>query len=567
MVNSTGRRVPNSAGKVIAADEKLTRSSSQTGISACSEKPAPTTAQSRSVAKDEGAKRKYRSIASHNTTSPTDLETWRATIHRQVKEGLPKPHRKAADPNEVEIYVPSSFYSSTSLAARSQAHHHQGNLSGYVATNEKTQSESFHEEDGKLVFTPRFTSVTVSPAGLGAGRVDPFASYPIRMTKQEQWLIDQMYTSQHPALKTLREWWLPVAMRQPSTFHQFLANVAFTLSRARGEGPGSAWDRVSFLYYSRAIELLNSQLKDPKLRVTDNVVATVLTFISYSILIEDAQGWRVHLEGLVKAIKSWGGHELVENDLMLSRLLFCIDISGAAQHDIKPRFPQPTRLLEEARKTVIVPPISPDDPSLSPWKLLPLSPEISVVFDDLNRIIQHALSRSRQNQPWKHVNFIVLWIDPIMHGLLSMNSEIDLDDTPSIIQEACRIGIFLFLGEIRRKCGAVCLSNGIYVSKLKHLLTISEGRMNWAPFGNLCLWLLYFGMLESIQQSETEWYAKSINLVRKRLRIESWTYLVASVKGFLWFDDIFDPEIEKVREKTATALLALGKEPILATEA
>lgn len=36
------------------------------------------------------------------------------------------------------------------------------------------------------------TIVPISPiTPLGAGRIDPFTNYPIKMNREEQWLIDQ----------------------------------------------------------------------------------------------------------------------------------------------------------------------------------------------------------------------------------------------------------------------------------------------------------------------------------------------------------------------------------------
>jgi hypothetical protein len=87
-------------------------------------------------------------------------------------------------------------------------------------------------------------------------------------------------TGQDPALQTLRECWLPVAIRYPASFHQFLANVALNISRAHGE---TTQNVVSFVHHSRAIHLVNHSLLDPTLGIKDEVVAAVITFISYSV--------------------------------------------------------------------------------------------------------------------------------------------------------------------------------------------------------------------------------------------------------------------------------------------
>jgi hypothetical protein len=89
-------------------------------------------------------------------------------------------------------------------------------------------------------------------------------------------------TGQNPALKTLRECWLPVAIRYPETFHQFLANVGLNISRGRGKAID---DPRTVAHHSVAIQLVNNRMSDPVLGISDNVIATIVTFLSYSVCI------------------------------------------------------------------------------------------------------------------------------------------------------------------------------------------------------------------------------------------------------------------------------------------
>ena len=200
-------------------------------------------------------------------------------------------------------------------------------------------------------------------------------------------------------------------------------------------------------------------------------------------------------------------------------------------------------------------------PPLQPWRQLFDHPHIlETVFDDLRTAIQYTISRRAQNRIWRQVTFIINWIDPIMHRLLNMDSNVNRHDSSSVIQEACRLGIILFLAEVRRKCGVMCVSTKVYVSKLKTLLSDTDDSVDWTPLNLLRLWLLFFGMLESWQQPEASWYADSVSKVAERLEIAPWGSIVTAVKSILWFEDIFDSQIEKFRADIMSRLLFPGRE-------
>jgi hypothetical protein len=87
-------------------------------------------------------------------------------------------------------------------------------------------------------------------------------------------------TGQDPAFRTLRECWLPVAIRYPASFHQFLANLALNISRAHDQ---AIHDTIPVSHHSHAIQLVDHKLRDPELGKQDDIVAAVLTFIIYSV--------------------------------------------------------------------------------------------------------------------------------------------------------------------------------------------------------------------------------------------------------------------------------------------
>jgi hypothetical protein len=195
---------------------------------------------------------------------------------------------------------------------------------------------------------------------------------------------------------------------------------------------------------------------------------------------------------------------------------------------------------------------------LSRWmQVFDESHTLTAIFEDLRKAIQQTMSRVAQNHEWRRVTFIIQWIDPVIHGLLNLDLNVNWHDSASIIHEACRLGIILFVGEVRRKCGVMCVSTKVYVSKLQVLLLNTDEYVDWTPFNLLRLWLLFFGMLESRQQPEARWYVESVRIVVDRLNIGSWEGVVAAVKRVLWFEGIFDPELENFREDVMSRLFIL----------
>ena len=91
-----------------------------------------------------------------------------------------------------------------------------------------------------------------------------------------------MRTGRDPVLQTLREAWLPVVIRYPASFHQFLVNVGLNITRAH---PEAIPDAFSVNHHSQALQLVNHKIRDPALGTQDDMIATIITFVSYSVCI------------------------------------------------------------------------------------------------------------------------------------------------------------------------------------------------------------------------------------------------------------------------------------------
>lgn len=89
-----------------------------------------------------------------------------------------------------------------------------------------------------------------------------------------------VYTGNDPVLKTFRNSWLPTALKDPATFHQFLANVSLNLYQIQGQARSRT---VSVEHHAIALRTVNSALSDPALNTADAIVASVVTFVCYCV--------------------------------------------------------------------------------------------------------------------------------------------------------------------------------------------------------------------------------------------------------------------------------------------
>jgi hypothetical protein len=214
--------------------------------------------------------------------------------------------------------------------------------------------------------------------------------------------------------------------------------------------------------------------------------------------------------------------------------------------DTPPEFPLPKELLQNTQHDHSVDDIDPA-PHPRPWRhIFPPNHIMISIFDDLH----HAITinqNSATNQQWRTITFLNHQIYPILHRLFIARTEVSPNDRWSIIQEVSRLGIVLFLGEIRRQCGAVASSTKIYIGKLKLLLD-GAADIEWNSEDLvLLLWIVFFGVLESWGLDDGEWSLGCLRDVMRRMELRSWEEVVESVRGFLWVDEIFDARAETVR--------------------
>ena len=236
-------------------------------------------------------------------------------------------------------------------------------------------------------------------------------------------------------------------------------------------------------------------------------------------------------------------------------------MSGASRQDLRPRFPYSPKALQVVQDLVGT---CPDEHQpfrfSNPSRLQPRlhtfgdSQFLIEIAEDLAKAMKYAMLRAAQHQLWRQVNFIIYWIDPVLHRLLSVDVKVNKKDSSRVIHEAIRLGIILFLGEVRRKCGVMCVSTIVYLRKLKKLLSETDKHVDWALYKPIRLFLLFFGLVESWQQPEAKWYIEAVSSLAIESNVACWEDMIEAVKSFFWFEDIFDSEIERFRYDVMTRI-------------
>jgi len=131
---------------------------------------------------------------------------------------------------------------------------------------------------------------------------------------------------------------------------------------------------------------------------------------------------------------------------------------------MKPRFPLPEEVPRGHFKQVPQEqePHAKSTQKALPWlKLLPAGNPLIEIFGQIHTAILYTKSKELRKAKWKCIEYILYWIDPIMHNLLSLETETDGKPSENLLFNMCRLGICIFLGPIRRNCGKLGLNQDL----------------------------------------------------------------------------------------------------------
>lgn len=125
-----------------------------------------------------------------------------------------------------------------------------------------------------------------------------------------------------------------------------------------------------------------------------------------------------------------------------------------------------------------------------------------------------------------------LWINHIVGQSLCLQAVTDREDLGSIMKEAFRLGVLLYLAEMRRHFGVYPVLMQIHMSKLKALLDNSG--TSWHYFMPLKLWVVVMALMEAKASEDKAWFASQISVLAKELNLTSGESLEDLLKGLFW---------------------------------
>lgn len=246
------------------------------------------------------------------------------------------------------------------------------------------------------------------------------------------------------------------------------------------------------------------------------------------------------------------------------------DTASACSRDLKPRFSIPTSILPDLspiRETYN------DSASLrrETTVLLHHYPQLrplALILKDVSRLTQFInINAEREPDffaPKVQRSSSGTWVMPFMHQLLALKpdvsttekkgedeenetkSSLDNGNTETLVHEALRHAIILFLQPMRRKFGIVTdISSAIHIRALREIL--ASGPFDNTPSCPLALlpilhqWLLASGGMEAETVEDQRWFAGRLAaLPGFRNARERDSEFGVEVRGFVWVDAIHD---------------------------
>jgi len=194
----------------------------------------------------------------------------------------------------------------------------------------------------------------------------------------------------------------------------------------------------------------------------------------------------------------------------------------------------------------------------TPWWLssLPDNHPLNEALHDTRIAIEFTKYKEARNESWKNVKFLTYWVDPILHTLIG--NSLPATDAGSVMQEATRLGLILFLCKMRHTSGQLGVESSLFVTKLRMLMLHGGLDVYLKSLEPTLLWIVVVGLLESRNKPESMWYVEMTVNLALEMDLGSWDAVVAVVKGVIWVEVVFDYELELCREQFERLLLAMS---------
>jgi hypothetical protein len=278
-------------------------------------------------AKDKSARKKSRT---HVTKEYYRERRWKL-VHTLDDEKSPSPEVK-------ELSRPEFVVTVTKLETLRQARNHEPVLTTLTRRKSSTKSGN---SGLQLPFTDVPDSPWPSPVTvLGAGRVDPFSSYPIAST----WEIHQLVDHYHFVIPSLlhRHWGrnishpmpiidlFEVYRQDPVPFLGMLHHASHHLAKLQHNESGSNTQILDYKY--RTIRLLNARMATTAGPYPDSIIVGAGLLANAERIWGDKEIARLHWNAVKRMIADRGGFPAFRNNhLVHTKLIWSfIALSGAS---------------------------------------------------------------------------------------------------------------------------------------------------------------------------------------------------------------------------------------------
>ncbi|KAK9344716.1 fungal-specific transcription factor domain-containing protein [Lipomyces starkeyi] len=163
---------------------------------------------------------------------------------------------------------------------------------------------------------------------LAGSRLDPFDTFPIKLTGQHHKLLhhwlstyaammfeDLPITSFNP----MKDVWFPLDLSNAASFNGIMAHSAAHLAHLHG----GTYSADALRYKEEALSIINTWLTDPTRALSDETFAAVVRLLTFERYWGTEAEWKVHRNGLQQMVEARGGLDALRDNWRLE-LVVCL---------------------------------------------------------------------------------------------------------------------------------------------------------------------------------------------------------------------------------------------------
>ncbi|KAM3072513.1 hypothetical protein ACMFMG_009311 [Clarireedia jacksonii] len=420
------------------------------------------------------------------------------------------------------------------------------------------QSERLHQG-----YLDENLTVSIHTLGLpGAGRMNPFISYPVALEPDTLFLLDHVYSWSDPHLIPIRDTWLPLGLTDPALFYEVLSQIAANVFMLRNGDENIGDDPQSIVLHSRAINSVRRRLLDPVEGISDGIIGAILAFACFSHGTSNWADYDIHMDALYKIIQARRGISCLSTNPVLRQLVSGIDLAVTCFLE-KPttRFPL-TGMSEscdvDASRPWPVPPTRSVTQSIWKHSFGSRSPLLAIFHDTTNflMVLKSDLVRSH------HHSDVPMCID--YSTLISLVNRLDAISIPvsavtedNLLEECSRLGASLLLGEISIHFSrSVCRdtqrdfhhNRATNLCALHDILVVNSLYRKWLLFKPLLNWCACLASALTPQESMRHDFLHLSVYASKLMGLENWDESLVAAGNMLWIGEILNDAFRNVTQ-------------------